>query len=206
MERHSKAVRRIAANVRRFYQLKEPFRINHGWTNTTRISQFQRNNTVDTSALSYVLKVDRENRTALVEPNVPMDRLVETTVKYGLVPPVVMEFPGITVGGGYAGTSGESSSFKWGFFNKTVNYVEMVLANGEVVKASEKENADLFHGAASAVGSFRVVTLVELQLLEAKKYVETTYYPINSMNEAIRKIEEATANPEISRDVSAKRV
>jgi FAD/FMN-containing dehydrogenase len=61
-----------------------------------------------------------------MEPNVPMDLLVEETLKYGLVPPVVMEFSGITAGGGYAGTSGESSSFKHGFFHRTINYVEMV--------------------------------------------------------------------------------
>ena len=66
---------------------------------------------VDSSSLSHVLKVDMERKTATVEPNVPMDRLVEEILKYGLVPPVVMEFPGITVGGGYAGTSGESSSY-----------------------------------------------------------------------------------------------
>lgn len=41
-----------------------------------------------------------------------MDALVEATVKHGLVPPVVPEFPGITVGGAYNGTGGESSSFR----------------------------------------------------------------------------------------------
>lgn len=48
---------------------------------------------VDTSRLNHVVSVDVEKMTALVEPNVPMDRLVEETLKYGLVPPVVMEFP-----------------------------------------------------------------------------------------------------------------
>ena len=72
-----------------------------------------------------------------------MDRPVEDTLKYGLVPPVVMEIPGITVGGGYAGTSGESSSYKHGFFNHTLNNVETVLANGDVVTCSEKEKSDL---------------------------------------------------------------
>lgn len=76
---------------------------------------------LDSSGLSNVLKIDTVNRTALVESNVPKDRLVEETMKYGMVPPVVMEFPGITVGGGYAGTSGEKSSFKHGFFNQTIN-------------------------------------------------------------------------------------
>ena len=126
-----------------------------------------------------------------------MDRLVEATLKYGLVPPVVMEFPGITVGGGYSGTSGESSSFKHGFFDQTINWVEMVLANGEVVKLSRSEKADLFHGAAGAVGTFGVTTLVELQLQEAKKFVETTYTPVTGMKDAIEKLQAATKNPEL---------
>lgn len=64
---------------------------------------------VDTSLLNNVLRVDTETMTALVEPNVPMDSLVQATLPFGLVPPVIMEFPGITVGGGFAGTAGESS-------------------------------------------------------------------------------------------------
>lgn len=47
---------------------------------------------VDTSRLNHVVSVDTEKQTALVEPNVSMDRLVEETLKYGLIPHVVMEF------------------------------------------------------------------------------------------------------------------
>ena len=193
---HSRAVDGISASVRRFYDRKEKFRIFHGSTNSTRHAA-KGNRVVDTSNLSHVLNVDIERQTVTVEPNVPMDRLVEETMKYGLVPPVVMEFPGITVGGGYAGTSGESSSFKHGFFNRTLNSVEMVLANGDVVTCSEKEKPDLFHGAAGACGTIGVTTMVELQLREAKKYVETTYHPVSSMAEAIKKIEEVTADQEL---------
>jgi Delta24-sterol reductase len=197
MERHNKAVAAIAADVRRFYDRKESFRIFHGSTNSTRSSPFRRNRMIDTSGLCHVLKVDREKRTALVEPNVPMDRLVDTTMKYGLVPPVVMEFPGITVGGGYAGTSGESSSFKHGFFDRTINYVRMVLANGDIVTASRTERADLFNGAAGAVGTLGITTLVELQLIQAKKYVETTYHPVSSVSEATQTLQKLTADPNL---------
>lgn len=86
-----------------------------------------------------------------VEPNVPTDALVEFLQPFGLVPPVVMEFPGITVGGGFAGTSGESSSFKYGFFDRTVQSIEIVLGNGEVVTASERERPDLFAGGAGSL-------------------------------------------------------
>jgi delta24-sterol reductase len=194
LEGHRQEVEQISASVRGFHERGEKFRIFHGSTNSTR--RLTHTRIVDTSRLSHVLKVDTERKTALVEPNVPMDRLVEETLKYGLIPPVVMEFPGITVGGGYAGTAGESSSFKHGFFDKTINYVEMVLANGEVITCSEKENADLFRGAAGAVGSMGVTTLVELQLQEAKKFVETTYHPVSGMAEAVERLQEMTASDE----------
>ena len=195
MDGHKKAVDEIAAKVQRFYEQKEKFRVYHGSTNSTRQGTIKHNKLLDISCLSHILKVDTAARTALVEPNVPMDRLVEETLKYGLIPPVVMEFPGITVGGGYAGTSGESSSFKHGFFNRTISSVEMVLANGDVTICSDNEKPDLFHGAAGAVGSMGVTTLVELQLRAAKKYVETTYHPISSMSEAIEKIKQVTSDP-----------
>ena len=186
----------VAASVQHYFKCGKPFRIYHGSTNSTR-QKMQRENKVDISRLSRVLKVDTAKRTALVEPNVPMDRLVEATLEHGLIPPVVMEFPGITAGGGFAGTGGESSSFKHGYFNETVNSVEIVLANGDIVTASEKENSDLFHGASGALGSLGITTLLEIQLMQAKKYVKAIYHSTRSIAEAIAKIEAETQNPEL---------
>jgi FAD/FMN-containing dehydrogenase len=47
-----------------------------------------------------VLQFNKVDKTVLVEPNVPMDKLVEATIAQGLLPKVVMELPNITVGGG----------------------------------------------------------------------------------------------------------
>ncbi|KAH7161505.1 hypothetical protein EDB81DRAFT_347737 [Dactylonectria macrodidyma] len=193
MERHKQAVSKIAAAVRGFFDRREPYRVFHGSTNSTRPQRQTR--AVDISALTGVLRVDTATRTALVEPNVPMDRLVESTLRHGLVPPVVMEFPGITAGGGFAGTAGESSSFKHGFFNDTINEVEMVLGNGDVVTASPRERPDLFRGAAGAVGTLGITTLIELQLIEAKKFVKTTYHRTSSVAEAVARVRAETENP-----------
>ena len=186
MDRHQRVVAQVASKVKDYFTRKEPFRISHGSTNSTRPNL--KKHVVDISALRNVIKVDTQSKRALVEPNVPMDRLVEATLPHGLVPPVVMEFPGITVGGGYAGTAGESSSFKFGFFDRTINEVEMVMADGRVMKASEKENEDLFRGAAGAVGTLGVTTLIDLNLVEAKKYVKTTYYPTRDVAQAIKEV------------------
>ncbi len=192
MEAHRDALNIISAQVRQFYHRQISFRIYHGSTNSTRPSMLQRGRVIDTSKLNNVLKIDIQKHVALVEPNVPMDRLVEATLHYGLVPPVVMEFPGITTGGGFAGTSGESSSFRHGFFDRTINSIEMVLPDGEVVTASSLEKPDLFYGAAASFGTLGVTTLLEVQLIVAKKYVELTYHPVMSMPEALQKFEEIT--------------
>lgn len=191
---HEAVVARIASAVTAFYKRKEPYRIFHGSTNSTRPKQSQ--NFVDISALSNVIKIDPTTKTAIVEPNVPMDKLVEATLKYGLIPPVVMEFPGITVGGGYAGSAGESSSFKYGYFDQTVNSVEMILANGEVVTASKTERPDLFKGAAGALGTLGITTLIELQLIQAKKYVKLEYHRMSNVHESIEKLRHEIQTPE----------
>lgn len=205
MERHRALVQKISSTVRAFYAAKEPYRIFHGSTNSTRPQPHgKRARVVDISGLRDVLSVDAARRTALVEPNVPMDRLVETTLKHGLVPPVVMEFPGITAGGGFAGTAGESSSFRHGFFDDTVASVELVLPDGEVVTAANPNTpsgadgkyADLFRGAAGAVGTLGVTTLLELNLVQAKKFVRTRYRRTGSVAEAVAAVKEETARAE----------
>lgn len=192
MEGHRATVSLISNTIKAFYARSEPYRIFHGSTNSTRPAHLKKSaRLVDISRLSNVLEVDRSKRVALVEPNVPMDRLVEATLPHGLVPPVVMEFPGITAGGGLAGTAGESSSFRWGYFDESVRRVEMVLPDGEVVNVDGiGKHSDLFRGAAGAVGTLGVTTLLELQLIEAKRFVKTTYRPISRVEDAVRVVRE----------------
>ncbi|KAK4128476.1 FAD-binding domain-containing protein [Parathielavia appendiculata] len=190
MDRHKAAVAAIASTVRSLFLARKPYRINHGSTNSTR-PRPSATPSVDISPLRNVLAVDPARRVALVEPNVPMDRLVEATLPHGLVPPVVMEFPGITAGGGFAGTAGESSSFRHGFFDESVSRVEMVLADGEVVELTpDGERADLFRGAAGAVGTLGLTTLLEVRLMEAKKFVKTRYRRTGSVAEAVEAVRE----------------
>ena len=195
METHNRAVAAIAAQTREFYERKEPFRIYHGFTNSTRPSQLRRDQLVDTSGLTNVLQVDVQTQTVLVEPNVPMDDLVKATLPYKLIPPVVMEFPGITAGGGFAGQAGESSSFRYGLFDRTVTWFEIVLANGEVKTASKDENADLFYGAPASFGTLGITTLLRIDLIPAKTYVELTYHPVTDMTELVQKVKDLTEDP-----------
>jgi delta24-sterol reductase len=193
MAAHSIAVEKVRARVQHFYDLKRPFRVYHGSTNSTRHADFDRDAIVDVSSLNHVLSINPEKRTAMVEPNVPMDDLVRETVKAGYLPPVVMEFPGITVGGGFVGTAGESSSFKHGFFDRTILSAEVVLADGTLITASATENVELFEGLRGSFGTLGVLTMVELQLLPSKSMVEVTYHPTSSFEHTTSTIQQQTA-------------
>jgi delta24-sterol reductase len=193
---HQLRTARVASQVLSFHERGEPFRISHGGTNSTRRKK-SNSSTVSTSDFSNVLNVDCDKCIALVEPNVSMEQLVDATLPLGFIPPVVMEFPAITVGGGFSGTSGESSSFRNGVFDKTVNRIEIILGDGQVVFASPTENSELYHGAAGGFGTFCVVTLLEVKLVRAQSFVELEYSAVSDVSQAVKAFEDFTANEKI---------
>ncbi|KAF2681209.1 FAD-binding domain-containing protein [Lentithecium fluviatile CBS 122367] len=198
MDAHTATVARLASRVGSFNKTSTPFRIYHGSTLSTRTSSRQKDRIINTSSLNHVLTFDKIDKTVLVEPNVPMDRLVDATMAEGLLPKVVMELPNITVGGGFAGTSGESSSFRWGLFDRSIRGIEIILGNGEVVWASsENEHRELFYACAGSCGSLGVITLLEMELIEAQPYVELEYRAVRSTQEAVEAFQEAEQDPSV---------
>lgn len=88
----------------------------------------------------------------------------------------------------FAGTSGESSSYKYGLFDRTISGIEIILGNGEVVWASTEDHRDLFFTAAGSCGSLGVITLLKMELIQASNYVELEYIPVSSTEEAVKQL------------------
>jgi FAD/FMN-containing dehydrogenase len=172
---HEESVRKIQSKMRSFFSAETKVKVYHGTTNSTRQQRFKKGNMVDVSALNNVIEVNTEERYVLAEPNVSMDDLVRETLRHGLLPKVVMEFPGITVGGGIQGGAGESSSFKYGLFHSTCLEYEIVLGDGTVVVCSPNVNQDLFYGTACSYGSLGVITLAKIALVDSKPFIKLTY-------------------------------
>lgn len=73
----------------------------------------------------------------------------------------------------------------------------MILGNGEVVWASADQHRDLFFTAAGSCGSLGVITLLEMELIEAKSYVELEYIPVSSTTEAVEQFRHYAKQPDV---------
>ncbi|QDS67574.1 hypothetical protein FKW77_003481 [Venturia effusa] len=179
LEEHQAGVQRIQSQVEKFYNEKKHFRVYHGSTSSTRPMAFTRDAIVDTSDMHRIFPVDTKTMTVKAEPNVPMDALAAHCIAAGYVPKIVMEFKGITCGGGFAGMSGESSMYRYGLFQNTCCEIEIVLGDGTLEIANRERNPDLLREAGGSLGTFGIITLVTIELLHAKSHVQLEILPVS---------------------------
>jgi FAD/FMN-containing dehydrogenase len=109
------------------------------------------------------IAVDPQTRTATAEAGVLLGELDRETQAYGLsVPAGIVThtgLAGLTLGGGIGWLQR-----KYGLTIDQLLSVDLITAEGEAVKASESENADLFWGVRGGGGNFGVVTRFEFRL------------------------------------------
>lgn len=91
----------------------------------------------------------------------------------------------MTVGGCFSGIAASSSSFKYGYFDRTVNWIELLLPDGKITRASRQRNSELLNGMVGTMGTIGVVTLLQVKLVPAARFVELTYVPVTSMSGAV---------------------
>lgn len=117
---------------------------------------------IDLSAMTSV-RVDAAQRTARVEPGATLADLDKEAQAFALATPVGINsttgVAGLTLGGGFGWITR-----KHGLTIDNLLSADVVTADGKMLRASEKENADLFWGIRGGGGNFGVVTSFELKL------------------------------------------
>jgi len=147
-----------------------------GSSNTTRSKSYNKNGVrLDLNGLNHILEVDPEKKVVHAEPRVTMEQLVKATLPYGLMPPVVPEFKGITVGGAIMGCAAESGSHKWGIFSDTCNAFHLICGDGTLIRASATENTSLYHAIPGSYGSLGLLVSAEIKLIPAPQSVHMRY-------------------------------
>jgi FAD/FMN-containing dehydrogenase len=125
---------------------------------------------LDVSGLDGVIGIDAAGRTADVQGMCTYERLVDETLRHGLIPYVVPQLRTITLGGAVTGLGIESTSFRNGLPHESVLEMDVFTGAGEVVTASPDEHADLFRTFPNSYGSLGYATRLRIRLAPVPAY------------------------------------
>jgi FAD/FMN-containing dehydrogenase len=141
---------------------------------------------IDLSLMKSV-RIDPARRIARVEPGVTLGEFDREAQAFGLATPLGINsttgVAGLTLGGGFGWLSRAL-----GLTIDNLLSVDVATADGELITASETENADLFWGVRGGGGNFGVVTSFEFKLHPIGPMVLAglVIHPLDAAKEVLR--------------------
>ena len=200
---HDEAVRAIQAQVRAGYRSgKRMCTARAPWKSMSlRSADFKQNMQPIRIDLRNILEVDEERRIVRAEPMATMGDITHFLVPKGFALAVQPEMDDLTLGGLCMGVGIETASHREGFLFETVEAFEIVSADGELVRATRKHNADFFHALPWSHGTLGFLVGVELRIVPIRSHVKLDYEPFQSLDAFCARLEELTALPNAPRFV-----
>ena len=131
---------------------------------------------IDVRQFNRVLDIDSAAGIANVEGMTPYGTLAAATFAKGVLPGAVPQLKAITIGGAISGLGIEASSFKYGLVHDTVEELEVLLPDGDVVTCTpDNAYSDLFFGFPNSYGTLGYALRVKARVFPAKPYVALTH-------------------------------
>jgi len=149
------------------------------------------------SRMNRIIKIDRENRTALVEPGVVLQDLNLALSEKGLYfPPDPQSFFAATLGGIIAENAGGPVCVKYGVTKQYILSMTIVLPDGNLVQCGGHtmnnffgyDLATLMIGSEGTLGLVTRATLRLLAMPEAKYTVAAAFKSVRTAGEAVHKV------------------
>jgi FAD/FMN-containing dehydrogenase len=193
---HQGRVRRVAQQVREHFERRQPVHITKGGEHHVVPLPGDRrfvNRPVDISALDRVLEIDPQKRRCVCEPGVSFRRLVEATLEHGLIPKVVPELEGITVGGAVAGCSIEAMSYRHGGFHDSCLEYEVIAGDGSLVRCGPDREPLLFGMLHGSYGTLGILGRVTFELVPAGPFVHMEYRHLPTLEAFWQELEQRCA-------------
>jgi len=177
---HQERVEAVAAQIRERVAAGDSGRVSLG---KREVSHFvpipqdprHKDRKVDVRSLCEILSVDVDKRLCVAEPGVSFKALLARTLPLGLMPKLVPELEGITLGGAVSGCSVESMSYKYGGFHDSCREYEIVTGTGEIMTVTRESDEQLFEMLHGSYGTLAILTCITCELIPAKPYVHMEY-------------------------------
>ncbi len=154
--------------------------------------------------MNEIKQVDSENLVAVVEPGVIINELNEAVAPFGLIyPPDPGTVATATMGGSVAESSGGLRGLKYGVSKHYVMGMEVVLANGDIVKLGGKTvknvtGYDLVALFSGSEGTLAIITQLTVKLVpapETKKSMMAIFKKLEDAGNTVSQIVENKVIP-----------
>ncbi len=145
--------------------------------------------------LMDILEINPEKGTVRVEPMTDMGQISALLKPMGWSLAVVPELDALTVGGLINGFGIESSSHKYGLFQHICASLEIVTADGELVKCSKEENSELYYAIPWSYGALGFLVSAEIKIVPSKDYVHLTYIPFKNKQDFVDRFATESLKP-----------
>jgi len=149
--------------------------------------------------MNKILKIDKENRIAVVQPGVINTEFQKEVTRHGLFyPPDPASMDISTLGGNVAENAGGPRAVKYGVTKDYLLGLVVVLASGEILRTGGKTMKNvtgynltqLFCGSEGTLGLITEITLKLLPLPEAIRTLQVAYKDLNDASKTVLKITE----------------
>jgi Delta24-sterol reductase len=133
--------------------------------------------------LREIVALDEENASVRVEPLATMGQLSRYLLARGWTLPVVPELDDLTVGGLIMGFGVETSSHKYGLFQHICLSLDVVCADGRLLRCGPEENSELFYLLPWSHGTLGFLVAAELRVVRATPWVRIDYQPVFGLDD-----------------------
>lgn len=136
-------------------------------------SLYQDGITLDMRSLNQIREIQTDNLYFQADAGVSWGEIVNTCLPDKLVPPVLTNYFGVSVGGTHAAGGIGAASFRNGLQVENCLGLEVVTAEGDVVWCSPEENRELFYHVLCGFGQFGIITKVQHKLRVSPAFTRT---------------------------------
>jgi glycolate oxidase subunit GlcD len=153
---------------------------------------------IELQRMNKILKIDVENRIAVVQPGVVNLHISQAAAPYGLYyAPDPSSQSACSIGGNVAENAGGPHCLKYGMTTNHILAIEAVLTDGSIVRlgnpAGEPFGTDLVGAIVGSEGTFAIVTEITIRLLPKPQAVKTLIAAYHSIEECSQTVSDVIA-------------